>query len=826
MLQMWERDRSTVLTSAKCVASFPATEPELVRDVHAWLARHGAINYGALKGADLEPEHLTLEADDAGRTDGAPEGGSNDAPSAPPPAPITDAAIEARTVAFLRTADMDSTTERQIRKAVETELGADLSEKKLVIRAVVTKFLADPGAFDEAAGGDAAAADAAAEASAPGSSAKNSSTSFFKTALALRRAARSADAKPKPTKPAIVVGAGPAGLAAARMLRHHGHAVIVLEARDRVGGRVFTDADTSLSVPVDLGASIITGVAPNPNRRTGLPWLGVRADPSATVAAQLGLKLKPLGDALPLYDAATGERVDDASDARVERARDALMDRARLRVDREGEAGVATKSLADVLEEELTEQRLFGEEGGEEDGAEEDGGQNDKGGKTKNSGVLDAREKRLLGWHWANLEYGCAAPLSRISMAHWNQDEAYGGFGGAHAMVEGGYGRVTDALAEGLGVRLGAIVRSVRRIDGEGDAGGVEVVLADGETVEGAACVVTAPLGCLKRGDIRFDPPLSAAKQAAIDRLGFGTLNKIALEFPERFWPDDADYFGCAQDPDDATRGGRGLAFMFWNLEPVVHKPVLVALVAGEAAAWAESASDATLREACESTLRVAAERNAGADGGGGSNNTTSNGWKPFAPAIHAHVTRWGSDPFARGAYSFVAVGASARDYDEMTRPEGPSSPAAQRRVVFAGEHCCKEHPDTVGGAMLSGWRAARHAMRVMRGEGGEAHDEVFELVSLDDLVGDGEEDEDDASEDEDDSGDDSGDDSDAGGRGRRGRGKKKRRRGGGPGGGRRVPRTTRRRARGRGEGSSRRSGSASSSSSATRARPPRGRRR
>ena len=82
MLQMWERDRSTVLTSAKCVASFPATEPELVRDVHAWLARHGAINYGALKGADLEPEHLTLEADDAGRTDGAPRG-SNDAPSAP-----------------------------------------------------------------------------------------------------------------------------------------------------------------------------------------------------------------------------------------------------------------------------------------------------------------------------------------------------------------------------------------------------------------------------------------------------------------------------------------------------------------------------------------------------------------------------------------------------------------------------------------------------------------------------------------------------------------------------------------------------------------------
>ena len=94
------------------------------------------------------------------------------------------------------------------------------------------------------------------------------------------------------------------------MLAHHGHEVVVLEARDRVGGRVHTDA-TSLSVPVDMGASIITGTAPDPKRRTGLPWLGVRADPSATVAEQLGLNLHTLGDKLPLYDGLTGALVDD-----------------------------------------------------------------------------------------------------------------------------------------------------------------------------------------------------------------------------------------------------------------------------------------------------------------------------------------------------------------------------------------------------------------------------------------------------------------------------------------------------------------------------------
>jgi lysine-specific histone demethylase 1 len=48
-------------------------------------------------------------------------------------------------------------------------------------------------------------------------------------------------------------------------------------------------------------------------------------------------------------------------------------------------------------------------------------------------------EARLLDWFWCNLEYGCSAPLAAVSLAHWNQDEEFGGFGGDHAMVVGGY---------------------------------------------------------------------------------------------------------------------------------------------------------------------------------------------------------------------------------------------------------------------------------------------------------------------------------------------------------------------------------------------------
>ena len=48
-----------------------------------------------------------------------------------------------------------------------------------------------------------------------------------------------------------------------------------------------------------------------------------------------------------------------------------------------------------------------------------------------------------------------------------------------------------------------------------------------GEEFEGAAVIVTVPLGCLKSGDITFTPPLPAWKTEAIQKLGFGNLNKV-----------------------------------------------------------------------------------------------------------------------------------------------------------------------------------------------------------------------------------------------------------------------------------------------------------
>ena len=60
----------------------------------------------------------------------------------------------------------------------------------------------------------------------------------------------------------IIIGAGAAGLAAARELHAAGRSVLILEARDRIGGRVFTTMDADSALPVELGAEFVHGDAP------------------------------------------------------------------------------------------------------------------------------------------------------------------------------------------------------------------------------------------------------------------------------------------------------------------------------------------------------------------------------------------------------------------------------------------------------------------------------------------------------------------------------------------------------------------------------------
>ncbi|KDP38595.1 hypothetical protein JCGZ_04520 [Jatropha curcas] len=487
-------------------------------------------------------------------------------------------------------------------------------------------------------------------------------------------------------KKILVVGAGPAGLTAARHLQRQGFSVSVLEARSRIGGRVYTD-HSSLSVPVDLGASIITGVEADVATER-------RPDPSSLICAQLGLELTVLNSDCPLYDIVTREKVPTDLDEALEAEYNSLLDDMVLVVAQKGEHAMRM-SLEDGLEyalktRRMTRSRTDIDESEMQDAVDNlyvsetcsiDGGVPEKIGS--NEEILSPLERRVMDWHFAHLEYGCAAPLKEVSLPYWNQDDVYGGFGGAHCMIKGGYSNVVESLSEGLSIHLNHVVTDISYSTkesglSENQCKKVKITTSSGTAFLGDAVLITLPLGCLKAETINFNPPLPQWKRSSIQRLGFGVLNKVALEFPEVFWDDSVDYFGATAEETDR----RGHCFMFWNVRKTVGAPVLIALVVGKAAIDGQNMSSSDHVSHALMVLR-----------------------KLFGEAVvpdpvASAVTDWGRDPFSFGAYSYVAIGSSGEDYDLLGRP-------VENCLFFAGEATCKEHPDTVGGAMMSGLREA-----------------------------------------------------------------------------------------------------------------------
>ncbi|KAG2315254.1 hypothetical protein Bca52824_018376 [Brassica carinata] len=493
-------------------------------------------------------------------------------------------------------------------------------------------------------------------------------------------------------KKVIVIGAGPAGLTAARHLQRQGFSVTVLEARSRVGGRVFTDR-SSLSVPVDLGASIITGIeADVPSER--MP------DPSALVCNQLGLELNVLHGFCPLYDTVTGEKVPPELDDALQGEFNSLIDDMDLLVEEIGKDRANKMSLEDGLEYGLQRLRMPHEEVS----IERFGIGNSINGSLSRTGIsgaimhdgrlkddfLNPLERRVMNWHFAHTEYGCAAVLKEVSLSNWNQDEYYGGFGGPHAMIKGGYSRVAESLAEGLDIRLNNVVSEVSYASDVSamhkNKHKVRVSTSNGCEYLGDAVLVTVPLGCLKAETIKFSPPLPDWKYSSIKQLGFGVLNKVVLEFSKVFWDDSLDYFGATAEETDQ----RGECFMFWNVKKTVGAPVLIALVVGKAAVDYKDKSKSDHVNHAMMVLRKLF------------------GGDLVPDPVASVVTDWGADPYSYGAYSYVAIGASGEDYDVLGRP-------VQDCLFFAGEATCKEHPDTVGGAMMTGVREAVRIIDILR---------------------------------------------------------------------------------------------------------------
>lgn len=418
----------------------------------------------------------------------------------------------------------------------------------------------------------------------------------------------------------LVLGAGVAGLTAAQSLCRQGFEVTVLEARQRAGGRVWTDR--SLGFPVDLGAA----------------WIhdDFAGHPILELARQLGLRHRRLeGRSLGVF------RKPRQAVPQVE------IDRLWSRIYQQLGDGPSDPRTPALGAHQLAALRL------PEDGDE---------------------VRRLLDWELAMLAFPFGADVEELARGALDNAEGPP----ADRLLIDGYGPIVEHLAAGLDIRHGRIVE---RVVHRGDR--VEAI-AGGECFTAGRLLVTLPLGVLKAGSVRFDPPLPEAKRQAIDRLGVGLTNKIALRFPHAFWPEDLDTLGhVAEAPGELP--------VFLNLQAFTGRPVLVARLSGTYARRAEEASDGALVFRAMHALR-----------------------DMFGAAIPepetALLTRWGRDPFAAGAISFLRIGSSARDAETLAE-------AIDDRVFFAGEATVTVNRGTVLGAYRSGLREAEKMVRAFEDE-------------------------------------------------------------------------------------------------------------
>ena len=291
-------------------------------------------------------------------------------------------------------------------------------------------------------------------------------------------------------KKVIVIGAGFAGLAAANALGTAGVPCVVLEGRDRIGGRAHT-VDVGGS-PVDVGCSWITDPVGNPMTQF--------ATQSGVLQTNASIELDVPESRF--YDERTGVVLQPSTlQAAVHALRFEEIDASNISAQLGPNATTKDGILAYIKQQKLTgDPARFAE-----------------------------FFLRLI------TELPDATDWDLDSLQYWaNYSSPYVGFGEGDFPV-GGYSKLVRSIGSSADVRLKHRVTQVAV-----DRDGVRVRARDARgrlnTFTGSHVVVTVPLGVLKSGSISFSPSLPPRKRAAIGRLGFGTFEKVVMRFPEPYW--------------------------------------------------------------------------------------------------------------------------------------------------------------------------------------------------------------------------------------------------------------------------------------------------
>ena len=485
----------------------------------------------------------------------------------------------------------------------------------------------------------------------------------------------------------VIIGAGISGLSAASKLQKSGQVeVCVLEASERVGGRIHTGKIGENTV--EFGAGWIHGTVDN-------PIFDLACDLQFLLKSDLDKKWvsdDPREKPQSVFTAPLQQPVDDQLIAEVWDVFDNLISETEDIPKIRNFTKNVKMSVGDYLHQ---------------------GFQSYLDSCTSDTATTKKLKTNLFSFFKERecTDSGCNS-LYDLNLDYFGEYVYLDGSN--YCPVPSGYDKITKALA--LGLPSGCVhfqhevteinwVASSESDEPQSSSRPVKILCGNGKTFDADHVIVTVSLGVLKeKHSTLFRPSLPSDKITAIQDLGFGYVGKIFLEFERRFWPSDEYSLPLIWEDEESLKNKAETAngpwvhrlYSWYTTRPGAN--VLFAYFRGNESLDIESTSPQEVGKQCLEEMKKCSTLGS------------------LPPIVNVERTQWGTNPWTRGSYSFLSRAASGKDFDTLASPLPCKSagtegvPALQ--LMFAGEATHRCFYGTVHGAYLTGVREAERLLK------------------------------------------------------------------------------------------------------------------